>query len=167
MTSRKHRSRDRDKNIGAVLRHHRIARGLLQSKLGDMIDVCRQIQKYENGTDRLAASTAVDLAEQFGVTVDELLGRPRRCVGETCAQKQGAWKQSRAAAPKTLKLAWGRPQMGQGETMNRLLYVATATALTSLVMFDPTLAENPARAFGKSVHTLPLDDWATWLGGVW
>jgi transcriptional regulator with XRE-family HTH domain len=75
MTSRKHRSRDRDQNIGAALRHHRNARGLSQTKLGDMIDVCRQqIQKYENGTDRLAASTAVDLAEQFGVTVDELLG---------------------------------------------------------------------------------------------
>ena len=75
MTSRKHRSRDRDQNIGAALRHHRIARGLSQPKLGDMIGVCRQqIQKYENGTDRLAASTAVDLAEQFGVTVDELLG---------------------------------------------------------------------------------------------
>ena len=27
MTSRKHRSRDRDRNIGAALRHHRIARG--------------------------------------------------------------------------------------------------------------------------------------------
>jgi transcriptional regulator with XRE-family HTH domain len=40
-----------------------------------LIGVCRQqIQKYENGTDRLAASTAIDLAEQFGVTVDELLG---------------------------------------------------------------------------------------------
>ena len=75
MTSRKHRSRDRDRNIGAALRHHRIARGLSQPKLGDMIGVChQQIQKYENGTDRLAASTAVDLAEQFGVTVDELLG---------------------------------------------------------------------------------------------
>jgi DNA-binding XRE family transcriptional regulator len=63
MTSRKHRSRDRDKNIGAALRHHRIARGLSQSKLGDMIDVCRQqIQKYENGTDRLAASMIGDMA---------------------------------------------------------------------------------------------------------
>jgi transcriptional regulator with XRE-family HTH domain len=75
MTSRKHRSRHHDQNIGAALRHHRIARGLSQPKLGDMIGVChQQIQKYENGTDRLAASTAVDLAEQFGVTVDELLG---------------------------------------------------------------------------------------------
>ena len=75
MTSRKHRSQHQDQNIGAALRHHRIARGLSQPKLGDMIGVChQQIQKYENGTDRLAASTAVDLAEQFGVTVDELLG---------------------------------------------------------------------------------------------
>ena len=75
MTSRKHRSQHHDQNIGAALRHHRIARGLSQPKLGDMIGVChQQIQKYENGTDRLAASTAVDLAEQFGVTVDELLG---------------------------------------------------------------------------------------------
>jgi transcriptional regulator with XRE-family HTH domain len=75
MKSRKHRSQHHDRNIGAALRHHRIARGLSQPKLGDMIGVChQQIQKYENGTDRLAASTAVDLAEQFGVTVDELLG---------------------------------------------------------------------------------------------
>ena len=75
MKSRKHRSRHHDRNIGAALRHHRIARGLSQPKLGDMIGVChQQIQKYENGTDRLAASTAVDLAKQFGVTVDELLG---------------------------------------------------------------------------------------------
>ena len=75
MKSRKHRSQHHDQNIGAALRHHRIARGPSQPKLGDMIGVChQQIQKYENGTDRLAASTAVDLAEQFGVTVDELLG---------------------------------------------------------------------------------------------
>jgi transcriptional regulator with XRE-family HTH domain len=64
MTSRKHRSQHHDRNIGAALRHHRIARGLSQPKLGDMIGVChQQIQKYENGTDRLAASTAVDLAD--------------------------------------------------------------------------------------------------------
>jgi transcriptional regulator with XRE-family HTH domain len=45
---------------------------MTQIQFGALIGV--QVGKYENGTDRIAASSAVHLAEQLGISVDDLLG---------------------------------------------------------------------------------------------
>jgi hypothetical protein len=49
--------------------------------------------------------------------------------------------------------------------INRLLYVATATALTSVVMFDENLAANMARDLGEEAAIM-LDPWVAGIGGV-
>jgi len=49
--------------------------------------------------------------------------------------------------------------------INRLLYVATATALTSVVMFDENVAANMARDLGEEAAIM-LDPWVAGIGGV-
>ena len=48
---------------------------MTQIQFGALIGVSyQQVGKYETGTDRIAASSAVHLAEQLGISVDDLLG---------------------------------------------------------------------------------------------
>ena len=54
--------------IGARLRALRVAAGMSQTNLGDVLGVSfQQIQKYEKGKDRIAASTLQVLAAALGV----------------------------------------------------------------------------------------------------
>ena len=54
--------------IGARLRALRVAAGMSQSTLGEVIGVSfQQIQKYEKGKDRISASTLQVLAAALGV----------------------------------------------------------------------------------------------------
>jgi transcriptional regulator with XRE-family HTH domain len=54
--------------IGARLRTLRMAKDVSQAALGKLIGVsCQQIQKYEKGTDRIAASTLQVLAASLRV----------------------------------------------------------------------------------------------------
>ena len=72
---RKRPSRVTDLDIGKALRHHRTSRRMTQIQFGALIGVSyQQVGKYETGTDRIAASSAVHLAEQLGISVDDLLG---------------------------------------------------------------------------------------------
>src|SRR6476661_7075464 len=69
---RKRPSRVTDLDIGKALRHHRTSRRMTQIQFGALIGVSyQQVGKYENGTDRIAASSAVHLAEQLGISVDD------------------------------------------------------------------------------------------------
>ena len=49
--------------------------------------------------------------------------------------------------------------------INRLLYVATATALISVFMFDENFAANMARDLGEEAAIM-LDPWVAGIGGV-
>jgi hypothetical protein len=49
--------------------------------------------------------------------------------------------------------------------INRLLYVATATALISVFMFDENVAANMARDLGEEAAIM-LDPWVAGIGGV-
>ena len=54
--------------IGARLRALRVAAGMSQTTLGEVIGITfQQIQKYEKGKDRIAASTLQVLAAALGV----------------------------------------------------------------------------------------------------
>jgi hypothetical protein len=47
--------------------------------------------------------------------------------------------------------------------INRLLYVATATALISVFMFDENFAANLSQAIGEPINIVPRD---LWEGGL-
>jgi len=62
-----------DKALGATLQQLRQARGLNQTELGRRLGVSlQQVQKYENGSNRIAASTLFRAAEILGVEVGAL-----------------------------------------------------------------------------------------------
>jgi hypothetical protein len=49
--------------------------------------------------------------------------------------------------------------------INRLLYVATATALINVVMFDENFAANLSRAVGEPID-ITLNTWEVWGAGI-
>lgn len=59
-----------DLRVGANLRQFRLEAGMSQAEIGARIGVSfQQVQKYENGTNRLAASRLWECAEALGVPV--------------------------------------------------------------------------------------------------
>ena len=59
-----------DKAVGARIRAYRKARGMSQSALAEKIGVrFQQVQKYENGVNRVAASRLWQIADAFHVDI--------------------------------------------------------------------------------------------------
>lgn len=64
----KRRIVDFDVEMGRRLRLHRMQRGIGQGELGDAIDVSfQQIQKYENGLNRISAGKLIHIARALRV----------------------------------------------------------------------------------------------------
>ncbi len=64
------KSNDIDVAVGARIRNLRLRNELSQGSLGEHIGITfQQVQKYENGTNRISASRLVRLADLFGVPV--------------------------------------------------------------------------------------------------
>ncbi|WP_135081794.1 helix-turn-helix transcriptional regulator [Terasakiella sp. SH-1] len=59
-----------DKYVGSRVRARRVGLRISQTKLGDSIGVTfQQVQKYENGTNRIGASNLYKISRQLGVDV--------------------------------------------------------------------------------------------------
>jgi transcriptional regulator with XRE-family HTH domain len=59
-----------DELVGARVRMHRMLAGMSQGKLGEAIGVTfQQVQKYENGKNRISASRLHQIAAVLGVAV--------------------------------------------------------------------------------------------------
>lgn len=59
--------------VGQNVRNLRVQRGLSQEKLGEALAITfQQIQKYEKGTNRIASSNLVRIADTLGVTIATL-----------------------------------------------------------------------------------------------
>ena len=66
-----------DALIGRTIRELRERRGLTQASLGRAIGVTfQQVQKYERGTNRVAASTLLKVADALKCSVADLYGDP-------------------------------------------------------------------------------------------
>ncbi len=66
---------DHDVQIGLRLRAARLARKLSQTDLGTALGVSsQQIQKYENGINRISGSRLIQVATLLGVSVGHVLG---------------------------------------------------------------------------------------------
>lgn len=62
-----------DHYIGVQIRARRIARGLSQDKLAELIGLTfQQVQKYEKGVNRVSAATLCRIAKELGVRIDAL-----------------------------------------------------------------------------------------------
>ncbi len=64
-----------NRQIGKRLRDARVLRGLSQERLGKMVGVSsQQVQKYENGTNRLSPARMKQFAASLAVTINYLFG---------------------------------------------------------------------------------------------
>lgn len=81
-------------SLGATLQQLRRSRGLNQTELGRRLGVSlQQVQKYESGKDRMAASTAYRAAEILGVEVGALYAGVRN----RSARPRGSSKTQRSS----------------------------------------------------------------------
>ena len=75
-----------DIEVGQRIRIYRKAKGLSQTTLADQLGVTfQQVQKYENGTNRIGAGRLMRIAQVLGVPVTTLLG-----VNDTTTIKSSA-----------------------------------------------------------------------------
>ena len=66
-----------DAMVGARIRMLRVNRGMSQTALAERIGVTfQQVQKYEQGADRVGASRLSQIASVLGVSVGELFKSP-------------------------------------------------------------------------------------------
>jgi transcriptional regulator with XRE-family HTH domain len=73
------RNRNVDDMIGATIRIRRLKLGMNQTELGRAIGVAfQQIQKYENGTNSVAAARIPDLCRVLEISPNGLFGMSRR-----------------------------------------------------------------------------------------
>lgn len=66
---------DIDRNVGLRIATLRKAKGLSQTELGQHVGVTfQQIQKYENGANRISSGRLQQIAQLFGVPISMLFG---------------------------------------------------------------------------------------------
>lgn len=74
----KRRSDKRDIEVGRRLRTFRLQKGLSQEKLADQLGVTfQQVQKYEKGTNRIAAGRLQRIAEILEIPITEFFAPQR------------------------------------------------------------------------------------------
>jgi transcriptional regulator with XRE-family HTH domain len=65
-----------DKHIGARMRESRLALGMTQESLGELVGVTfQQVQKYERGANRVSASRLFEICEALHVTLASMFER--------------------------------------------------------------------------------------------
>ncbi len=92
--------------LGATLQQLRQSRGLSQTELGCRLGVSlQQVQKYESGRDRMAASTLFRAAEILGVEVGALyaglLNKPSRTRGSSKTQRNAVFVMPLTVSPRS------------------------------------------------------------------
>jgi transcriptional regulator with XRE-family HTH domain len=73
MKRKKRRPNSADIQVGNSIRTHRLIAGMSQKALADRLSVSfQQVQKYENGTNRVGAGRFPQIAEIFNVPISRL-----------------------------------------------------------------------------------------------
>ena len=89
-----------DKVIGRNIRIHRLARKMSQTELGDQLGVSfQQVQKYENGTNRVGSGRLYQIAAILGVHVSTFFKG-----GETAERSAGSGLLDLLAEPQSVRL---------------------------------------------------------------
>lgn len=89
----KGRAQDIDKHIGERLKQIRKQKGMTQEDLAEKLGITfQQIQKYENGKNRISFSNMVELSRYLQVSLDSFLDSPA-LASEMSDQEQVAISQ--------------------------------------------------------------------------
>ena|ERR1700722_4319279 len=88
-----------DAKVGARLRMRRLTLEMSRTKVGEALDISyQQVQKYENGTNRISASRLQQFANLMDVTPAYFFGDVFPTTGRICDSAQGK-RQSQLADP--------------------------------------------------------------------
>jgi transcriptional regulator with XRE-family HTH domain len=78
-----------DRHVGARIRMQRMVRGLSQTDLGDAVGVSfQQVQKYENGANRVSASRLQQIAKALGATPEFFFDGAPTMAGSNAGSKE-------------------------------------------------------------------------------
>jgi transcriptional regulator with XRE-family HTH domain len=76
-----------DKHVGRRLRMRRLMLGMSQEKLADQLGLTfQQVQKYENGSNRISASRLLQLSNILGVPISFFFENAPRAPGRASGQ---------------------------------------------------------------------------------
>ncbi len=102
-----------DVHVGARVRQRRVLLGMSQTTLGDALGLTfQQVQKYENGKNRISASRLFDLTRVLDVSIEhffedmppEVAASPPATKGRGRAKKPPIYKPNPMAKRETLEL---------------------------------------------------------------
>ncbi len=91
-----------DVHVGARVRQRRVLLGMNQTKLGDALGLTfQQVQKYENGTNRVSASRLYDLSRVLDVSIEHFFEDMPNAVAASspAAKKSGKAKKPPSNEP--------------------------------------------------------------------
>jgi transcriptional regulator with XRE-family HTH domain len=75
-----------DRQLGHRIRAHRLLVSMTQQQLADRLGVtCQQVQKYENGTNRICASRLYAIANALHTPVQSFFDDPRKRTPKSAA----------------------------------------------------------------------------------
>jgi transcriptional regulator with XRE-family HTH domain len=135
-----------DQSVGRRVRMVRVSRGLSQSALASQLGLTfQQLQKYENGTNRISASKLHDIAHILGVEVVSFF--------EDAAHPERLARIIDAGMPRRIDLliACKLSQLPGGGIERQLIELIFALAKKETLVEDPSAAEG-ANAEGKTVE---------------
>jgi transcriptional regulator with XRE-family HTH domain len=136
---------DIDRHVGARLRARRLALGLTQQQLAELIGVTyQQAQKYETGANRMTAQRLLTAAAALGVAVDhffELLGaeQPSSVLAEQASGELSRILRDHPAIVETVLRAIG------GQETIAVPFAAEGCASPSWLMAPQTQTAAPSR----------------------
>ena len=124
-----------DVHVGARLRVRRTLLGMNQTKLGDAIGVTfQQVQKYENGANRISASRLFDLSRVFDVSIEYFFDDMPADVAASSlatknrgkAKKPPSYEPDPVAKRETLELVRAYYKIGEPQIRKRLFEMVKA-----------------------------------------
>ena len=124
-----------DVHVGARLRRRRTLLGMNQTNLGDALGVSfQQVQKYENGANRISASRLFDLSQILDVSIEYFFDDMPADIAASslAAQKRGKAKKLPSYEPdpmakrETLELVRAYYKIGEPQIRKRLYELTKA-----------------------------------------
>ncbi len=124
-----------DVHVGARLRVRRTLLGMSQTTVGEAIGLSfHQLQKYENGTNRISASRLFDLSRVLDVPIEYFFDdMPTAVAASLPTTKRGgkakelpSYEPNPMAKPETLELVWAYYKISDPRVPKRLRELATA-----------------------------------------
>jgi transcriptional regulator with XRE-family HTH domain len=118
-----------DVEVGQRIRLHRLQSGLSQTELAKHLGVTfQQVQKYENGVNRVGAGRLTKIANALGVSVSTLFGAHDTEASGQNELRSGASPLKLLTVPGALRLLRAYGQLNDGEMRRSIVHLVENVA---------------------------------------